>query len=102
MKNNINYFSRPTDKIFNEIKEKAIKIWQSYDDTYGYASSKINRIKDLKNVRDNVMFIVGMFDLQNQAKLKSLISDEAREAIYQRLKAGGYLEKLNMFRKERS
>ena len=30
------------DSIFKELKQEAIKIWQTYDNTYGYADEKIN------------------------------------------------------------
>lgn len=83
------YFEAPTDEIFDEVKDQAIKLWRSYDDTHGYASTKVNAIKDLKNVKDNVMYIIAMFDMSNQRLLSNVLSDEAREAIHNRLVAGG-------------
>ena len=80
------YYTPPTDKQFNELKEKAIEIWLGYDDTYGYASEKINAIKDIKNIQDNFMYMVAMFDIHNQAKLAWLLSPEARKAVIERLK----------------
>lgn len=77
------YYTAPSDEIFNEIKEKAIEIWQTYDDTYGYASEKINRVKEITNVRDNWGYIVGMFDNPNQQKLLSKLSPEARQKVMQ-------------------
>ena len=79
------YYIPPEDKIFNEVKEEAIKIWGSYDDTYGYASEKIGRIKDIENIKDNFMYIVAMFDSNNQNKLMQNISFEAQQAIKERL-----------------
>ena len=46
----VDYYKAPSNKIFAEIKKEAIKIWKTYDNTYGYANSKIDRIKDLKNI----------------------------------------------------
>lgn len=83
------YYEAPTDEQFSELKEKAIKIWGQYDDTYGYASEKINGIKDIKNIRDNFMFIVAMFDIQNQRKLSLELSDETRQAVRDRMIDGG-------------
>ena len=80
---NEDYYTAPSDEVFKEIKEKAIEIWQTYDDTYGYATEKIDRVKEIKNVKDNWDFIVGMFDSTNQAKLVNKLSPEAREKVMQ-------------------
>lgn len=77
------YYTAPSDEVFNEIKEKAIEIWQTYDDTYGYATEKIEQVKSITNVRDNWGFIVGMFDSLNQQKLLAKLSPEAKEKVAQ-------------------
>ena len=64
------YYTAPSDKVFEEVKEKAIELWKEVDtdnEKYGYASSKINRIKDLENIEDNLMCMVNMFDCNNQS-----------------------------------
>lgn len=71
----------PSDKTFEEIKTNAIIIWQTYDDRHGYASEKVSRIKNVQNLRDNYAFILGMFDDDNQEKLVSLLSREARKEL---------------------
>lgn len=73
----MSYMDAPSDEIFNEIKSKAIEIWQTYDDTYGYASEKIAYVESITNVRDNWGTIVGMFDYTNQAKLLAKLSPGA-------------------------
>lgn len=75
------YYTAPSDEVFNEIKEKSIEIWQTYDDTYGYASEKIDRVESITNVKDNWGTIVGMFDSTNQQKLLARLSTEAREKV---------------------
>jgi hypothetical protein len=92
------YYTTPTQEQFDECKEKCIEIWRTFDDTYLYATEKINKIKDIKNVGDNFMYMVAMFDTQNQAKLRHLLSDETRQAIYERIKDCGMPEQFNMFR----
>jgi len=67
------YYTAPSDEIFEDIKRAAIEIWGGYDDTYGYASGKIGQIKDITNVKDNYMFMVSMFDQDNQTKLMALV-----------------------------
>lgn len=94
---NILYYTPPPQEQFNELKRKAIKIWGAYDDTYGYASEKINKIKDLENVGDNFMYIVAMFDPNNQRILSDGLSQEAKKAVADRLRDGGAPDYDNMF-----
>lgn len=75
------YYDAPTDEVFEEIKAKAIEIWNTYDDTYGYATEKIDYVKSITNVRDNWGTIVGMFDHINQQRLLAKLSDEARAKV---------------------
>lgn len=91
------YYQAPENRIFNEVKAAALEIWGSYDDTYGYATEKKDRIKDLTNTGDNVMYIVAMFDIVNQVKLAQAISPDARAAIRDRLKAGGMSDSFIVF-----
>lgn len=79
------YYIAPPDEVFKDMKEAATEIWKSYDDTYGYATEKIDRIKDLKNISDNFMTIFAMFDYLNQAKVTALISPETKLELDKRL-----------------
>ena len=81
------YYKAPSDEIFDDIKQNAIKIWQTYDNTYGYVDEKLNRIKDIQNINDNTWYIVAMFDPNNQVKLLSMVKPETAEMI---IKARGY------------
>ena len=91
------YYTAPAKKLFEEVRQKAIEIWQTYDDTYGYATGKINCIKEIKNIGDNFMYIVAMFDELNELKLSKSISKEARKAISERLASGGTPDQYNKF-----
>lgn len=74
------FYTAPSDKIFNDVKASAIKIWKTYDDTYGYATEKIKRIENIQNIRDNACYIIAMFDTWNKVSLgKTLEHDESRE-----------------------
>ncbi len=79
------YYEAPSDEIFEEIKRESIKIWETYDNTYGYADEKVGRIKDIGNVKDNAMYMVAMFDLRNQSRLLTNISLEAGMFIRERI-----------------
>lgn len=92
------YYQAPADKIFNEVKREAIKIWGTYDDTYGYVSEKVEKVNSLKNIEDNLMFIVGMFDLPNQIRLSGNLSNEARKEISDRLISVRYDDYYNVFK----
>ena len=81
------YYTAPSEEIFEEVKVAALEIWGTYDDPY--KSDKQDRIKDIKNTQDNVMYIVAMFDNRNQSKLAAKISQDARDAIRERYIDGG-------------
>lgn len=79
------YYTAPSEEYFKEMKMLATEIWNSYDDTHGYAYEKISRIKDIQNIEDNFMYILAMFDPPNQAKLLSRASVWLRVEIKIRL-----------------
>lgn len=83
------YYTPPTDEIFSEVKEKAIQIWLSYEIIGDGIREKVVNLKKLENITDNFMYIVALFDSNNQARLAAKLSDEARFAVRQRLIAGG-------------
>lgn len=91
------YYTPPEESIFKEVKAAALAIWDSYDDTHGYATEKKDRISDIKNIKDNLMYIVAMFDISNQSKLAQSISPEARKAIRDRLRDGGMSDSFIVF-----
>lgn len=78
-----------SDETFNELKTEAIKIWKTYDNTYGYADEKIDYLNSFGNVKDNYGTIIGMFDSTNQVKLFNSVGKEARELIIDW--TGGYI-----------
>jgi len=76
----------PTDEIFENVRSEAIKIWQTYDDEFGYATEKIEKVKGLENIGSNFMYMFQMFDFENMAKLLVRISESSTYAIIDRLK----------------
>lgn len=79
--NTFDYYKAPPQKVFDEIKENSIKIWETYDDDFWYDTKSIKKIKDLENIRDNAWYIVAMFDRYNQEKLLNLVSPETADLI---------------------
>ena len=94
------YYTPPTEEQFNEVKEKSMELWKEVDsdnDKYGYASGKIAQIKDVKNVQDNFMYMVAMFDINNQRKLAEKLNAETRKSIKERMIDGGNPEEFIPF-----
>lgn len=57
----------PSEKVFNDIKSTATELWvERYSDTINYLPEKIERVKSITNLRDNVWVIFRMFDIINQ------------------------------------
>ena len=83
------YYTPPKDEYFNEVKEKAIQLWFTMGDEPSYSREKIGRIKDLKNIEDNFMYMIAMFDIYNQRRLSNELSEETRKAIRERMIEGG-------------
>jgi hypothetical protein len=79
------YYTPPSDEQFEELKKMAIEVWKNYDDQYGYATGKINVIKDLANIQDNFMYMVAMFDNLNQGVLADKLTPETRLAVRERM-----------------
>lgn len=82
------YYTPPSDKTFEEVKKIAMDLWVEIDsdkNKFGYTTEKQGRIKDLKNVEDNVMTIIAMFDTSNQNLMLEKLSDDARSEVVARL-----------------
>lgn len=70
-----------SDEVFNELKREAVKVWQDYDNTYGYVDEKLSMIEPIKNIKDNWITFIGMMDIHNQKKLYDALSPAAQEAL---------------------
>lgn len=73
------YYVAPSDETFRDIKENALKIWNTYDDPY--RTEKVNCIENIENIQDNAWFIVAMFDHTNQTKLLGMVEPETAAQI---------------------
>jgi hypothetical protein len=79
------YYTAPPQEVFDDIKQAAMAIWNTYSDPY--KAEKLNRIRDVQNVKDNAWFLVAMFDHPNQQRLLELVRPETAELI---MDARGY------------
>jgi hypothetical protein len=75
----------PSDKIFNEMKQAASQIWNTYDNQFGYVDEKMSTVNNIDNIQDNAMVFYRMFDMNNQTKFRTLVSAEALNYISKNL-----------------
>ena len=75
MTEKFDYYKAPSDEIFDYIKEKCIDLWKTYDNTYGYVDEKLEIITPMQIIRDNVRYMVNMFDDRNKFALLRRCSD---------------------------
>ncbi len=69
-------FETPSQEVFDEMREIAIGIWNTYNDEHWYASEKIAKINSINNVEDNAMTFYRMFDSPNQMRFNISIKSE--------------------------
>lgn len=91
------YYTPPTDDQFDELKARAIEIWAVMGSETSCSEEKIGRIKHIKNIGDNFMYMVAMFDHNNQEILARTLSFETRKAVRERMIDGGQPEYLIAF-----
>lgn len=79
------WYIEPSRQVFQELKFLVIdKIWLTYDDTYWYASSKIDYVNSLSNLAENFMIIWQMMDINNQNKVLLFASTKLKKALRER------------------
>jgi hypothetical protein len=86
------YYTPPEQEIFDEVKKWSINLWQKRypENEYPfYAKEKIDKIKDLQNIGDNFMYMIAMFDEENQKYLAMNLLIETRQLISERIIDGG-------------
>lgn len=83
------YYTAPSDEYFEDLKKNCIALWSTMGDEPSYAEEKINRIKEIKNIQDNFMYMFAMFDHQNQRKVAQKLHPKTIQAINERLVDGG-------------
>ena len=67
------------DEIFDDIKGKAISIWESYNDRR--AKDNIEYIKNIENFGDSYLAIYDMFDPVDKSRLYNMIINNAKMVL---------------------
>lgn len=83
------YYTAPSDEAFEEMKRESIELWKSKGNIGGYSDEKIARIKDIGNIQDNFMYMLSMFDQNNQRKVISNLTFSTQQAVRERMLSGG-------------
>lgn len=76
-------YTAPPDHVFEAIKNAALQVWDKYDNTHNYVSKKKEKVKSLKNIRDNWTEIIGMFDQNNKAELRAILRTQKNKEAYE-------------------
>jgi hypothetical protein len=79
------FYTPPREESFNELREVCIRFWKTFDDKFGYATEKIDRIKDLPNDGPNFVMMVQMIHPVAREVISKLLSLETRNEISMRL-----------------
>ena len=84
------YYTPPEDRSFMDMQSAAMEIWGQYKNSPGdYYKEKTDRIRTLKNVGDNFMYMFAMFDMSNQRKVVEKLDDRTKYELFERLVDGG-------------
>lgn len=77
-----NYYTPPSQKTFDEIKQAALLIWSNpnYGFHESYIAEKLLSIQ-IENIKDNYAHIIGQFDADKQRALIALLSEDARREL---------------------
>ena len=83
------YYIPPSDEHFELLKEEVIKLWNEIGDNKDYIKEKVDRIKNVKNIADNFMFLATGLDFYNQHLLASRLPEEVRKELRERMISSG-------------
>lgn len=81
------YYEAPSEEVFNDIKTSCLLVWAEYNEPIErtYRAEKFKKVVPLKNIRDNYMFMIAMFDHINQKKLFEWLRSETLVRVQQAL-----------------
>ncbi len=86
------YYTAPSDAAFEEMKKECVTQWETHDNSHGYVDEKVGRIKDIRNIQDNFMYMFAMFDQYGQRAIANRLSPETKKDVRDRMVAGGNAE----------
>lgn len=84
------YYTAPSDEVFAEIKQAAVDVWNTFDNTHGYVTEKLALVGAITNVRDNWMTLIALFDLPHQRMMLANLSHETYVQVAAAMRSVGY------------
>jgi hypothetical protein len=75
-------------KAFKDMQNCCLKLWRTYDNTFGYVDEKVGCIEKIENVKDNFMYMYAMLDPFNQVKVYAQLQPETQKEVDDRLGKG--------------
>jgi hypothetical protein len=70
-----------TDEVFNEVKNICTKIWNTYDNSFGYVDEKMEVVNSCEKNWTGVILMIRMFHFLIQRQIFNNLSPEANESI---------------------
>ncbi len=83
------YYTAPSDESFDDLKNNSIAFWKEGDRHPNYVEEKVGYIEGVKNISDNFMTILAMFDINNQRRIALRLKPGTIADINDRLIDGG-------------
>lgn len=90
------YYTPPSDECFEDMKTSCLAVWSEMDDTYGYATEKMDRVRDIKNIEDNFVYMFAMFNFKNMSKVIKTLHPKTKAALKERLIEGGDISRITL------
>lgn len=70
-----------TDEIFNDVKNKIINVWNTYDNQFGYVDEKIETINSLPQEWDSVILMFRMFHVLVRNEIIKTLNEETTTSL---------------------
>jgi hypothetical protein len=70
-----------TDEIWSEVKTMVTKIWNTFDNEFGYVDEKMGVVNNLPQEWTSVIMMIRMFHFLVQRKIFENLSQESNESI---------------------
>ena len=80
-KDGFTYNPKLTDEIFNDVKNKIINVWNTYDNQFGYVDEKIETINSLPQEWDSVIRMFRMFHVLLRDEIIKTLNEETTTSL---------------------
>ncbi len=82
------YYKEPSDEVFDEVKKWVLKVFKSLEGKDSlYYKEKESEIKNIGNVKDNMMYLIARLSWNNVKKLVKKLTPKTKKEVYKRLES---------------